>query len=65
MPDEIGTEATRSDAPGADDSLSGDAADKTDDAPAAVVEEQDATEETALGRAGCPTPRRRPTQRRS
>ena len=41
MPDEIGTEATRSDAPGADDSLSGDAADKTDDAPAVDAGEQD------------------------
>ena len=38
MPDEIGTEATRSDAPGADDSLSGDAA---DDAPAVDAGEQD------------------------
>ena len=42
MPDETGTEATRSDAPSADDSLFGDAA---DDTPAAVVEEQDANKE--------------------
>ena len=42
MPDEIGTESTRSDAPRADDSLFGDAAEKADDAPEAVVEEQDA-----------------------
>ena len=39
MPDEIGTEITRSDAPSADESLFGDAA---DDAAAAAVEEQDA-----------------------
>ena len=44
MPDEVGTEATRSDAPGADDSLFGDAA---DDAPAAVAEGQDADKESA------------------
>ena len=43
MPDEIGTETTRSDAPGADESLFGDAA---DDAPAAVAEGQDADKET-------------------
>ena len=43
MPDEIGTETTRSDAPSADESLFGDAA---DDAAAAVAEEQDANEET-------------------
>ena len=42
MPDENGTETTRPDAPSADESLFGDAADKADDAPAAVVEEQDA-----------------------
>ena len=42
MPDENGTETTRRDAPSADESLFGDAADKVDDAPAAVVEEQDA-----------------------
>ncbi len=39
MPDEVGTEATRSDAPGADDSPVGDIA---DDKPAAPVEEKDA-----------------------
>ena len=38
MPDETGTEATRSDAPSADESLFGDAA---DDTAAASVEEQD------------------------
>ena len=43
MPDEIGTEATRSDAPGADDSLLGDAA---GDSAAAVAKEQDADKET-------------------
>ena len=41
MPDETGTEATRSDAPSADESLFGDAADD------AAAEEQDANEETA------------------
>ena len=40
MPDEIGTEATRSDAPGADDSLSGDAGE-----PADTEAQADATEE--------------------
>ena len=44
MPDEVGTEATRSDAPSADDSLFGEAA---DDSEAAVSDEQDANEETA------------------
>ena len=43
MPDETGTEATRSDAPSADESLFGDAA---DDAANAVADEQDASEET-------------------
>ena len=42
MPDEVGTETTRSDAPSADDSLFGDAVDNT---AAAVVEEQDANKE--------------------
>ncbi len=42
MPDENGTEATRPDAPSADESLFGDAADKANDTEAAVVEEQDA-----------------------
>ena len=42
MPDEIGTETTRSDAPSADESLFGEAA---DDAPAAVADEQDANKE--------------------
>ena len=44
MPDEVGTEATRSDAPSADESLFGDAA---DDTAAAVADEQDANEEVA------------------
>ena len=43
MPDETGTGATRSEAPGFDDSLCGEAADET---PAAVAEEQVSTEET-------------------
>ena len=43
MPDETGTETTRSDAPSADESLFGDAA---DDTAAAVAEEQDADKET-------------------
>ena len=43
MPDEIGTETTRSDAPSADESLFGDAA---DDAAAAVADEQNADKET-------------------
>ena len=44
MPDENGTKATRSDAPSADESLFGDAANDTE---AAVADEQDADEETA------------------
>ena len=43
MPDETGTEATRSDAPSGGDSLFGEAA---DDAAAAVADEQDDNEET-------------------
>ena len=43
MPDETGTEATRSDAPSVDESLFGDAVDDTE---AAVADEQDANEET-------------------
>ena len=43
MPDETGTETTRTDAPSADDSLFGEAADDTE---AAVADEQDANEET-------------------
>ena len=53
MPDEVGTEATRSDAPSADDSLFGEAADDTE---AAVADEQDANEET---RRALMTPRSR------
>ena len=44
MPDDNGTEATRSDAPSADDSLFGKEA---DNAPAAADEEQDTNEEPA------------------
>ena len=43
MPDENGTEPTRSDAPSVDDSLFGEAA---DDTAAAVADEQEASEET-------------------
>ena len=43
MPDENGTEATRSDTPSADESLFGDAA---NEAPATVADEQDSNEET-------------------
>ena len=45
MPDETGTETTRSDAPSTDDSPIGDAAEDTE---AAVVDEQDVDQETAL-----------------
>ena len=44
MPDDNGMETTRSDAPSANDSLFGDAADDTE---AAVADEQDANEEVA------------------
>ena len=44
MPDDNGTETTRSDAQSVDESLFGEAADDTE---VAVVEEQDANEETA------------------
>ena len=43
MPDETGTEATRSDGPSADESLFGEAADEE---AAAVVEEEDSKDET-------------------
>ena len=46
MPDETGTEKTRSDAPSADESPFGDAA---DDTPAAVADEQDSAGETEQG----------------
>ena len=46
MPDENGTETTRSDAPSVDESLFGDAAD-------AAAEEQDANEETEQDPPGC------------
>ena len=45
MPDEVGTETTRSDAPSVDDSLFGDAT-AADDKPAAAVEEEDSTDQT-------------------
>ena len=45
MPDEVGTETTRSDAPSADDSLFGDAP-AADDKPAAAVEGEDSTDQT-------------------
>ena len=41
MPDEVGTEATRSDAPSADESLFGD---KADDTPATAAEEEDSND---------------------
>ena len=41
MPDEVGTEATRSDAPSTDESLFGDTA---DDGAASVVQEEDSTD---------------------
>ena len=44
MPDEVGTEATRSDAPSVDDALFGEAA---DDKPAAAVEGEDSDAENA------------------
>ena len=44
MPKEVGTQATRSDAPSADESLFGDAA---DEAPAAAVENEDSKSQTA------------------
>ena len=44
MPDEVGTEATRSDVPSADESLFGDA---SDDRAAPVVQEEDSKGETA------------------
>ena len=49
MPDEIGTETSRSEALSADENLFGDA---TDDAAAAVVEEEDANKETEQDRQG-------------
>ena len=49
MPEEVGTETTRTDGPGADDSPSGDAADET---PAATAGEQDSKEETSQEQQG-------------
>ena len=54
MPDENGTVTTRPDAPSADESLFGDAAEKADDTPAGVVEKEDGkgdTEQEAQGAA--------------
>ncbi len=47
MPDENGTEATRPDVVSVEESIFGDTAENADDTPAAVIEEQDASEETA------------------
>ena len=47
MPDDNGTEVTRQDAVSVEESIFGDAGERADDAPVAVVEEQDASEETA------------------
>ena len=52
MPDENGTEVTRPDAPSADESLFGEAADET---PAAAAEEQDSAEESGTGPGSLPT----------
>ena len=46
MPDENGTETTRTDVASVEESIFGNTAEKADDAPAAVVEEQDASDET-------------------
>ncbi len=54
MPDENGTEATRPDAPSADESLPGDTADKADDTPASVVEEKYAKGSAEKGAQGAP-----------
>ena len=53
MPDEVGTETTRSDVPSADESLFGDAA---DDAAAAVAEGHDADKETGQDPQGSDDP---------
>ena len=45
MPDDIGTDTTRSDAPSVDDSLFGDPP-AADDKPAVAVEEEDSTDQT-------------------
>ena len=45
MPDENGTETTRPDAVSAEESIFGDTAEKADDGPAAVVEEEAASED--------------------
>ena len=54
MPDETGTEATRSDAPSTDESLFGEPA---DDTAAPAADEQDANEESRTGRCMTPTSR--------
>ena len=46
MPDENGTVTTRPDAVSVEESIFGDAAQKADDTPATVVEEQDAKDDT-------------------
>ena len=53
MPDEVGTETTRSDVPSADESLFGDAA---DDAAAAVADGHDADKETGQDPQGSDDP---------
>ena len=52
MPDENGKKATRPDAPSADESLFGDAAEKADNSPVAVVEEETASEKAEQGGQG-------------
>ena len=47
MPDENGTETTRPDAASVEESIFGDAADKSDDAPAEVVEEKATNKDAA------------------
>ena len=62
MPDENGTEATRSDGPSADGSLFGEAA---DDTGAAVADEQDANKEPDReGTSSLMTQRSKPVSRR-
>ena len=53
MPDEVGMEATRSDAPSTDESLFGEAA---DDTAAPAADEQDANEESAQDPQGADDP---------
>ena len=51
MPDENGTETTRPDAVSVEESIFGDAAEKADDTPAAVVDGEATNKETAQGAA--------------